>query len=367
MKIMLFIPTVGAGGAERVITLMANYWAEQGYSVVLLSLDDPLRTPFFSLHAKVTYQALDLIRPRKNYLAKGWRTLDQIRRVRRCIQKHRPTVLIAQLDIAIFLAVAATRGLSTKVIIYEGTNPYLSQTNPYLKKLNNVLYKLADHLVLQTHQIAKTFPNYLQKKISVIYNPIASPHSFLQPYDYAKNLKEKKIVSVGRLVYPKAFGILIRAFHVFSQKRKGWSLLIMGEGEERQSLETLCKELGIADQVSLPGSVKDPLNTVQACSMFVLSSRYEGLPNTLCEAMSIGMPVVATRCEFGPEELINSGENGLLVPVEDVEALASAFDTLADDPDYCQRIGTNARQITDSLNMDNIMHEWGTVIRKLTS
>ena len=302
MKITLFIPTVGAGGAERVITLMANYWAERGHTVILLSLDRSDRQPFFPIHPQVTYIALNLLKEKKSYLAKSKHTISQILSVRKCIVRRQPDVLIAQLDIAIFLATSATLGLPVKVIVYEGTNPYLSKTNRYLKKLNNVLYRSADHLVLQTQQIARTFPAYLQAKISVIYNPIVQSEAPLDTNDYSNNLLRKRVVSVGRLVYPKAYEILIKAFHTFSQEKPDWLLLIMGEGELRPELDALCKELNITDRVSFPGSAKNPINVSKSCSIFVLSSRYEGLPNTLCEAMSVGMPVIATRCKFGPEE-----------------------------------------------------------------
>lgn len=344
---------------------MANYWAAQGHTVTLLSLDSPDRTPFFPLHPRVTYIALDLLYEEKHYQNKMRRTIYQIKMVRRSIKKHRPKVIIAQLDIAIFLAITASQGLHTRVIISERTNIYLSQTNKYLKKLNSFLYQLADHIVLQTHQIAATFPRSLQKKISVIYNPVAEPTEVLQSGDYLTNMAHKKIASIGRLVFPKAYEVLVEAFAEFSENRPEWTLLIMGEGEERPRLEKLCRELNITERVSLPGTVNDPLNTLRSCSIFVLSSRYEGLPNTLCEAMSIGMPVIATRCQFGPEEIVQHNENGLLVPVEDVTALAEAMTALANDAQRCQRLGTNARQINERLNINTIMQQWETVIQSV--
>lgn len=367
MKIAFLIPTVGAGGAERVITLMANFWAKKGHTVILFSLDNPANPPFFKLNPEVQYYPLDLLKDERNYLRKFWRTIVQMWTMRKQVRKHSPNVLIAQLDIAIFLSVASTLLLKEKVIVYEGTNPYLSKTNKYLKKLNNFLYRFADHIVLQTQQIANTFPSHLQDKISVIYNPILKPKLQLQSEDYAKNFEHKKIVSVGRLVPPKAFDVLIKAFHTFAQKRPDWTLLILGEGEERQKLETLCATLNITKQVVLPGRVNDPLALLKDCTIFVLSSRYEGLPNALCEAMSIGLPVVATRCKFGPEEIIQHRKNGLLVPIEDASAISEALEELASDVNLCEQLGTNAKDIVNVCSIEKVMQQWEDVIKKLTT
>lgn len=367
MKVAFLIPTVGAGGAERVITLMANFWAEKGHTVIVFSLDSPANPPFFKLNPEVQYYPLDLLKDKENYLGKISRTIVQILSVRKQVRKHSPDVLIAQLDIAIFLSVASTLLLKEKVIVYEGTNPYLSKTNQYLKKLNNFLYRFADHIVLQTHQIANTFPSHLLQKISVIYNPIIKPEVQLHSEDYSKNFAHKKIVSVGRLVPPKGFDVLIKAFHTFTRKRPDWLLLILGEGEERQKLETLCATLNISKQVALPGRVNDPLALLKDCTIFVLSSRYEGLPNALCEAMSIGLPVVATRCKFGPEEIIQHRKNGLLVPVEDASAISEALEELANDVNLCEQLGTNAKDVVNVCSVEKVMQQWEEVIDQLTA
>lgn len=365
MKIAFLIPTLGAGGAERVVTLMANFWAEKGHSVVIFSMDDPANPPFFTLNTKVQYHPLNLLKEEENYIGKTWRTISQILSVRKQVKQYKPDVLIAHLSIAIFLAITSTLFLKQKVVIYEGTNPYLATTNKYLKNLNNFLYRFADRMVLQTHQIAKTFPSHLQQKISVIYNPITKPEVQLHSEDYPRNFSNKTIVSVGRLVLPKAQEVLIEAFHIFAKKKPEWSLLILGEGEERQKLETLCATLNITEKVALPGRVKNPLDLLKNCTIFVLSSRYEGLPNALCEAMSIGLPVVATRCKFGPEEIIQHRKNGLLVPVEDAQAISKSLEELANDINLCEQLGTNAKDIVNVCSIERVMSLWEGVIKSI--
>ena len=365
MKVVLFIPTVGTGGAERVISLMANYWAEKGHDITVLSLDHSSSKPFFSLHKNVRYHPLGLMKEDKGYLGKIRRTIFQVITTRKWINNTEPDVVIAQLDIAIFLAMTSTIFSNVKAIVYEGNNPYLNVTNKYLQKLNNFIYRFTDHLVLQTQQIATTFPEHLQNKISVIYNPVTTPPAQLKQEDYLQNLQRKKIISIGRLEHQKGYDVLVRAFHLFLQHHPNWHLEILGEGREREALEKLCKERGIADRVLLPGNVKQPYNRLIESSMFVLSSRFEGLPNVLLEAMSVGMPVIATRCKFGPEEMVHHRENGLLVPVEDAEALANALEILADDSELCKYLGTNAVKVNDKLHLDKIMQQWEDVINSL--
>lgn len=367
MKIAFLIPTLEAGGAERVVSLMANFWAEKGLDVIIFSLDSPVNKPFFSLHPAVKYYPLNLLKSEKRYLQKAKRTIHQIFTVRKHVKKHKPDVLIGHLDITIFLTITSTLVSNVKAIAYEGNNPYLNKTNKYLQIINNFLYRFADHIVLQTHQISKTFPSFLQDKISVIYNPVSKPDVQLRSEDYARNLSNKMIVSVGRLEPQKGYDVLLKAFYLFVKENQhpDWSLLIMGEGVERQKLEKLCVSYNIKDQVFLPGKVKKPYEQLRDCSIFVLSSRFEGLPNVLLEAMSLGLPVISTRCKFGPEEIIQHRQNGMLVPVEDYIALSETLEELSGDIKLCEQIGTCAKDIADVCSLERVMAQWEGVVKQL--
>lgn len=363
MKIAFLIPTLGAGGAERVVTLMANFWAKREHQVTIFSMDNPDNPPFFPLSEQVAYNPMNTLDSKAGKL---WRTYNQVSTLRRNLQEYQPDVLIAHLDIAIFLGLVVKQLTRRKIIIYEGTNPYLSKTNRYIKAANKAMYRFSDHIVLQTHQVAKTFSQYLQPKISVIYNPVLRPDTRLQNEDYAFNLMQKKIVSIGRLVPPKGYEVLLTAFEKFLKKQPGWSLIILGEGEERHRLETMSSTLGISKRVCFKGRVSDPSSVARTCSIYVLSSHYEGLPNALCEAMAIGLPVVATRCNFGPEEIVQHMVNGLLVPVGDALELCSALQQLANSTTLCERLGTQAKNILETCSIDTIMAQWEVVIRQVT-
>ncbi len=362
MNIAFLIPTLGSGGAEKVITLMSNYWVEKGHKVTLFTMDSCFNKPFFPLNENVNHEPLDLLNQSTGTIKKS---LLPILKFRQKIISLNPDVLIAHLDIAIFISLVATRFLNQKVIIYEGTNPYLSKTNRFVKAANVFLSRFSNRIILQTHHIASTYPKNLQKLISVIYNPVQESDVALQVTNYPQNLLNKKIISIGRLVPPKGYDTLLNAFSLFLKRYPDWSLIILGEGDERSKLEKLCKELEIADKVDLKGRVTNPSFVAKDCSIYVLSSKYEGLPNALCEAMVLGLPVVSTRCKFGPEEIVQHEKNGLLVPVGHAESMSEALQRLAGDVNLCKKIGNEAKAIIHLCGINSVMNQWESVIKQL--
>ena len=362
MKIAFLIPSLGAGGAERVLTHMANYWAKRNNLVVIFTLE--AGTSFYPLASGVRHIPLGREFP-SGTMRKARYLFGQIRKLRRHLRKQQPQVLIAFLDIAILAAIAATRFLPTKVIVSERNNPYVRKTNPMLQSLNHWLYHWADQLVLQTYQIADTFP-HLRRKITVISNPLSLPRYQIPDESYVANLRHKTVVCMGRLTVQKQYDKVIRAFYQFSQGKSGWKLILLGEGEERENLEQLRAQLHLDEAVSLPGSTDNPQEVLKGASVFMLSSRFEGFPNALCEAMAIGLPSVATRCPYGPEEIIEHGRNGWLVPVDDPTAWAKALETVTSDVMLYQRLGKEAKKVTATYGIDRIMHQWDQVIYDIT-
>ena len=363
MKVLFLIPSLVAGGAERILTHMANYWADQSHHISIAVLDHAQCLPFYPLHRCVELIPLGLLRPKRRGIFKLVHLAKQLAVVRRQVRESRPDVVIAFLDITIFLSLASTISFPVSVVVSERNNPYRNVTNPWLQRSTNWLYQFADAIVLQTHRIATTFPLTLRSKISVIANPVPTPHWWVT--NYAKQLEKKNLVAIGRLTNQKGFDILIKSFARTVHRHPGWQLQIAGVGEEQAALHQLCKNLSIAEQVVFLGRKSDLQIVWREASLFVLPSRFEGFPNALCEAMAVGLPVIATRCEFGPEEIVRHGENGLLVPVEDVNALSEALDTLINNPELCQRLGTQARTVTDTFSVEKIMQQWNAVIHAL--
>ena len=158
----------------------------------------------------------------------------------------------------------------------------------------------------------------------------------------------------------------MQAFHQFSRQETGWKLILLGEGEERENLERLRTQLRLDEAVSLPGNTTDPQAVLKEASIFMLSSRFEGFPNALCEAMAVGLPVIATRCPYGPEEIIQHKHNGWLVPVSDPAAWAEALKVVTSDLSLYQKLGKEARKVTDTYAIERIMPQWEQVIYNIS-
>jgi len=175
----------------------------------------------------------------------------------------------------------------------------------------------------------------------------------------------KFVVGVGRLSKVKGFDMLVRAFSGAAADRPGWKLIILGDGEEKDSILDEVRKTGMEDRVIMPGAVKNTAVILKKCALFVMSSRYEGFPNALCEAMSCGLACISFDCPIGPARIIESGFNGILVPAGDVEKLKIEMGVLMDDAGERARLGANAAKITETLGGDRIMKMWDDLIIRI--
>lgn len=362
MKICFLIPSLVGGGAERILSYIANFWTKKGYQITIISFDHPKQEPFYELEPSIRLVRLNL-GPETRFFQKITTSWQQITEVRRQLKIQKPEVVVAFLDTAIFVALIATRFLPVKVVVSERNNPYRNSTNPLRQRINNQLYFLADRIILQTRQIADTFPDSLQSKIQVIPNPVLPPS--VQIKDYEEQQAFKTMVAIGRLAHQKGFDLLIHAFASLASKYSDWRLHIVGTGKELPTLQQLCVDLSVKERVVFLGQVKDIDSILYNSSFFVLSSRFEGFPNALCEAMAVGLPVIATRCPFGPEEIIQQEYDGILVPTEDSQQLSNAMHTLITDQTKYTILGTHAKEVVQRFSIDRVMQQWEAVIRSL--
>lgn len=177
--------------------------------------------------------------------------------------------------------------------------------------------------------------------------------------------EQKRIVGLGRLAWQKGFDLLIEAFSQIAAAHPEWTLIIYGEGERRNALESLVRTKSLESRVFLPGAVQQVPAVLSEASVFVLSSRYEGFPNALCEAMACGLPVISFDCPSGPNEIIRHNIDGILVKAGDIEALAKALDTLIRDNNLRRSLAVRATEITKRFEVKKIMNMWEELLRSV--
>jgi glycosyltransferase involved in cell wall biosynthesis len=358
MKRTFVIYSLGTGGAERVMSVMANYFADRGDEVSIVTLDDGSAPPFFELRAPVRWQPLGMGRASGSPFVRVWNAQRRLLALRRRIQANDPDVVVAFTDRINILVLIATIGMGTPVIVSERNDPTQHHAGAIFGVVRRITYRRAQSIVTQTNAVASYFRPPLRAKTSVIPNPAPPPPA--RPAVDSRNGAE--MMAMGRLTEAKGFDLLLRAFATIAGQHSDWNLTIWGEGALRSSLERLREELGLAERVRLPGRTATPALEMQRADLFVLSSRYEGFPNVLVEAMACGTPVVSFNCPSGPADIIEDGVNGRLVPPQDVEALASAMSSLMSDEQERQRLGANAERVTETFSLERVMNMWERVM-----
>ncbi|WP_447987242.1 glycosyltransferase family 4 protein [Nitrospira sp. Nam74] len=361
MRIMLMISSLRAGGAERVMSLMANYWVAQGHSVTLLTLDGT-HDDWYPLDVRVQRVGLDLLMPSAHVRAAIWNNITRFRRLRHEVCRCRPDMVVSFVDRMNTLTLLAV-GTLVPVIVSERTDPRKYAMGRMWNVLRTMVYRRAAAVVVQTNAVRPWAARLIaERRVQVIPNPIDPrlDETTVLPTFQKTNAR---IVAVGRLVQEKGFDVLIRAFHRCSRRHPDWSLTIIGEGEERGTLEALVSQLSLKDRVMLPGLARQPDVILRGADIFVQSSRFEGFPNALLEAMACGVAVISTACA-GPSEIIRNGIDGLLVPPDDVEALTSAIECLIDDSAVRLRLAGRALEVRRRFSIDKIMDQWDILLQR---
>ena len=335
-KVAIYIPSVEGGGAERVTVTLANAFAQRGVDVDLVLAT--ASGPYLS-HVSPAVNIVDLQASR--VLASAPRLVSYLRR-------ERPRAMLSVLNHANVIAVAAkaVARVPTRLVVSEhNTLSSAVGKGRSLRRLAEVgimklSYSLADGIVGVSNGVADDLASEIgfpRQRITTVYNPIdaeqirARSMSEVEHPWFAPG-QPPVVVGIGRLTPQKNFSLLLDAFaHLRKTSGRALRLMILGEGELRPQLEEQVRALGLQDAVALPGFVSNPYAYVRASGLFVLSSSWEGLPTVLIEAMACGARVVSTDCPSGPDEILEGGKWGRLVPMGNAEALAAAMAAALDD------------------------------------
>ncbi len=357
--IAFYIGSLRKGGAERVFVNLAKYFQAEGYRVVMVTqyqkeeeyeLPDGIERILSDIgEEKVTAsRAVNFFR-RLNKLHAIWK-------------ERQPDLVLSCIGKNNFMTVVTTRGTKTRAVVSvvgEAKEEYPSRG---MRMLADFLFSCAAGVILQTERSRGFFCRKVGEKAVILPNSL-NP-AFIRPR--YEGVREKKIVSVGRMDANKNHEMQLRAFARLKDKYPEYTLVIYGDGELRSYIEETAEELGIAKRVFLPGVVQDVAERIGQASLFLLTSYSEGVSNALIEALALGLPVIATDVPSGgTEELMKDGVNGLIIPAGEQAALTRAMDRLLGDPAYAQQLGREAARIQERLAPERVNPLWKAYFEEL--
>ncbi|MBI5099771.1 MAG: glycosyltransferase [Nitrospirae bacterium] len=367
LKVFFFISSIDGGGAERVMVDIICHIDKSRIEPVLVLLYSTENSPYREylpqdIRVIITKRKSDSL-PEK---------IKQFIAFVRIVRRERPRSILSMLTHNNIMAILTGMLFKIKVFACEhSTLGEVIKTKDGKKMLGvptsilvKALYKFASKVIAVSEGIKANLIEEFKispEKIEVIYNPVDIDRIIKLSSMPAKNFfienNAPLIIAMGRLTRIKGFDVLIKAFSRVVKEMDA-QLIILGEGSERGSLKRLTVELGLTEKILLPGFQKNPYPFLSGADIFVLSSRYEGLPMAILEAMACGLPVIATDCKSGPREILQNGRCGLLVPVEDEAALAEGILKLLRDSALREKFATLGKKRTMDFSADKIVRRY---------
>jgi len=363
MRLTLVISSLGAGGAERVLSLLANHWASRGWSITILTLGKSADS-FYTLAPSITITPLNIAGDSLGIAPKIANNIKRIRTLRRAIKGLSPQAVISFMDVTNILVMAAAAGLGIPVTAADHCSPRHHSPGAVWNALKPFAYRRASKVVLLSESVKQWYPAGVAANSVVIPNPVMPP---LDEEGSAPQLPKPLVMAMGRFTSQKGFDLLLKAFAQASSAHPEWSLVILGDGPDKNKVKDIAAWLGIAGKVSMPGNVKNPYAHLKQADIFVLSSRYEGFPMSLCEAMACGVACVSFDCDSGPADIIRNGVDGILVPDGDVNGLADAMRNLMGDKSLRERIAVRAPEVTERFGLERVSAMWDGLLNQLVS
>lgn len=349
MNIVFVLASLGSGGAERVVSLLANKMAERGHQVEIICLK--FNDVYYQTDSRVKVTLA--MQQTKN-------RLTELFWLRKYIKKQNPDVVIPFTEGVYCFTILSLLGTGIPIIASERLDP--AAMSKIRKMLKRLLLPYADWLVVQTQSIKEYFPKSIQKKTSIIYNPVNEES--LSPALPLREGRQNRIISVGRLYPQKNQAMMIRAFAKVADKFPDWQLVIYGEGPLRESLELIVESLGMKDRVLLPGRTEHVIEELRKSKIFCMSSDYEGMSNAMIEAICVGLPIISTNVS-GTEELIIDGKNGFLVPPNDEEQMSRWFNTLMGSDEFLNQFSVYNKKLSCRFKTEAIVNQWEQLLNEI--
>ncbi len=356
-KIAFVIHSLEQGGAERVVSTLANSFSEK-YPVTIICL---VRTKvFYPLDARIKLRSCKDSTPSSNPLVAIRNNIKTIRLVTRILKEEEINVVIGFTTSANVISILSAKLAGTSAIISERNNAKINPPNLLWRSLRNITYRFSDYLVVQTLGNKEFYRRIIKEdKIEVIQNPMSGSIASRDPHKKGKHMP-LEIITVARLNPNKAHHIILLALSQLQEF--DWTYTIIGDGCTKQELIAMSKSLGIEGRVHFTGMVKNVGDFYNKADIFVFTSRSEGFPNALMEAYYMGIPCISTDCDYGPSDIITNGLDGFLIPVDDEKELRAKLEVLMTDPNLRKKFAENALATSSRFNIQDITSQWNDII-----
>tara|TARA_B100001057_G_scaffold476314_1_gene544139 strand:- start:2485 stop:3594 length:1110 start_codon:yes stop_codon:yes gene_type:complete len=360
-NITFVVSAMNMGGAQRVVSILCNHWSSRGYSITLIHTYTKQRFIHYNLNKEINnlYLTNSPFFSKINFFNRIWKLFY----LRKQLKKSNPDIIISFLTTVNVATTIASIFINSPLYICERISTPFSSLNKKFFWFYKIIFKRVNKVIVQTKQnklyLDKNFSDF---KVDVIPNlityPIPISGFILKPTSIVSDDK-KIILAAGRLHKYKQFDLLIKAFSLISIKYSNWDLVILGDGDERDSITHLIKDLNIQDKVHIPGTVGNVADWYERSDLFILSSLVEGFPNVLLEAMSYGLPCISFDCNTGPRDLIDNDFNGILVnPKEGEFGLVNAMERIISGKELSEYLSNNASLNRNKYSLNTIINQW---------
>ncbi|KAA3623885.1 MAG: glycosyltransferase family 4 protein [Proteobacteria bacterium] len=368
MRAVVLIDSLAGGGAQRVTAALCRDLVSDRYAVTLATLnaDD---VDFFDPGAGVERARLGAA-PARSFAGKSLVNIQRLRRLRALLKAKDPAIVIAMMTPCAVLSLVANLGLRARTLVCERNFPGRKRIGAAWSLLRKIFYRLADGHVAQTREGADWIIRHTRaRNVHIVPNPVLWPLPVRDPVRDPSNWVGRHrffVLAVGTKWHQKGFDLLIKAFASIAVRFPEWDLVVLGvEHDGAGALRRFADAEGLGSRLILPGLAGNVGEWYQGAGVFVLSSRYEGFPNVLLEAMATGCACVAVDCDTGPRDIIEDGVSGRLVAAGDTAALAGAIAELIEDAGKRARFGRAALSVRERFDETRIMAKWRGAIESV--
>lgn len=348
-NILVFTDSMGNAGIQRVLSELTSSWVRKGHKITIAYIKKT-ENKENDFHWNQSIKFIEIPVKHNNILI----YFDLFKEYIHILKQNPNSIAISLSVMTNFVLGACGPFVKNKIIISDRNDPTMRPKGRVKQFIRNLVFRQADTLVFQTEDVQKYYQKKIRRDGVIIPNPI-NPN-LPEPYT---GLRRQTIVTASRLNKQKNLGVLLKAFSYFSKDYPNYFLEIFGRGEEEENLKKLSRKLGIENKVKFKGFSNEIYNQIKDCAIYVCSSDYEGISNSLIEALGLGLPCISTDCPVGGSRLlIDNNENGILINVGDYKDLYVQMKKIVESPNLSEKLSKNAVKVRDRFNVDKIAQMW---------